>query len=176
MPAEGIGTISFSLKDDAGVTHNIDLHNVIFFPKAAQNLISVSQWSIVRKDNCSLTSRAQYSTFTWNNDRYTKSVPHSPSVAIPLMKVNEDHTEFALFVTRNRHLFLDNNAFLDTQENVLSTHNSTEVIVFEPNLTSGKQPISNQQDTIPPPPVEQNPGDIVRCMLNNKRRICVIVN
>ena len=65
LPAEGIGTISITIKDDNGNTHRVDLSKVIFPPSAAQNLISVSQWSRDRNDNCAVTSRGTFSVFCW---------------------------------------------------------------------------------------------------------------
>ena len=176
MPAKGIGTITFSLKDDDGVTHDITLHNVIFFPQAAQNLISVSQWSMDRRDNCSVTSRATHSTFTWGNDRFTKSIPHPPSVAIPLMKVNEDQTELALFVSANRHQFIDEHGpYLQPEE-----HKSESKDAKQPTIDPVSQPIiNNKSDTVQPIPQPQHdhrPGDIVRCKVNKSTRICVIVS
>ena len=61
--AEGIGTIEFVILDDNKEEHKIRLENVIYLPQAAKNLISISQWSKDKKDNCGVLSRriVQYS-------------------------------------------------------------------------------------------------------------------
>jgi hypothetical protein len=175
MPAQGIGTVSFSLKDDAGVTHNIDLQNVIFFPQAAQNLISVSQWSNDRKDNCSVTSRATDSTFTWGKDRYSKSIPHPPSVSIPLMRVNEDRTEFALFVTQHQHRFIDRDGILPNSGALTPPPIEAEQTNTESDSISSKQLASNQLCRDASSRSTIQPGDVVRCMIDGKRRFCIII-
>ena len=52
--AESIGTVLFTLKYDNGRDHDIKLNNVIFLPGAVKNLISISQWSRDKDDNCAI--------------------------------------------------------------------------------------------------------------------------
>ena len=88
--AEGIGTVRFDVKDDDGKVHEITLHNVLYLPDASKNLISISQWSEEKQDNCGIISRGDHSLFMWDHDQNTKSILHRDSCKIPLMRVNEN--------------------------------------------------------------------------------------
>ena len=69
--AKEIGTIKFEMKDDDGKSHTITLENVLYLPEASKNLISISQWSEQKKDNCGIMSRGEYSLFSGT----TTSIP-----------------------------------------------------------------------------------------------------
>eukprot|EP00957_Ditylum_brightwellii_P167331 12738922-Ditylum_brightwellii.AAC.1 len=49
---EGIGTIIFQVTDDEGRVSSIELENVLYIPNTPKNLISITQWSEDRQDNC----------------------------------------------------------------------------------------------------------------------------
>ena len=95
--AEGTGTVKFEIRDDEEKSHEITLHNVLYLPQASKNLISISQWSEERGDNCGIMSRGEGSLFLWNNDKYCKSIPHHASCKIPLIKVNETKNGASVF-------------------------------------------------------------------------------
>ena len=97
--AEGIGTVEFTLLDDKKEEHNIRLDNVIYLPVAAKNLISISQWTKDRKDNCGVISRGDCSMFLWDHDQCTKLIPHCPQCPIPMMPVNESEDLMALLAS-----------------------------------------------------------------------------
>ena len=61
--ANGIGAVQFTIKYEAGIQHTITLENVIYLPSAAKNLISPSQWSRDKQDNCGVLSRKKYAIF-----------------------------------------------------------------------------------------------------------------
>ena len=86
---KGIGTVTFTVTDDQGIESTIKLDNVIHLPEASKNLISISQWSRDRKDDCGVISRGEHSIFMWNNDSKTKHIQHNPNCSTPLMPVNE---------------------------------------------------------------------------------------
>jgi len=96
--AEGIGTIAFTLTDSKDQKHHIEIENVIYLPSAAKNLVSVSQWSADKQDDAGVSSKQQYSIFSWGNEEYSKFIPHQPDCLIPLMAVNESEDIFATFV------------------------------------------------------------------------------
>ena len=104
--------MSFTIKNDTGKSHTITLHKVIFLPSAAKNLISVSQWSSDRKDDCVITSRGTYSLFTWGHEQYRRTIHHPPDCAIPLMPVNEADTAIAMFISEHDQRFADTNELL----------------------------------------------------------------
>ena len=86
---EGIGTITFQITDSTGKTQQIDLKNVLYIPDAPKNLISISQWSEERQDNCVIFSRGRYFIFTWKKDKCQNLVPHLVNYRIPMMQVNK---------------------------------------------------------------------------------------
>ena len=88
--ASGIGTIQFTITDEDNVKHVIQLHDVIYLPESAKNLISTSKWADDKQDDCCVLSRGKYSVFLWDNDTKRKHITHSPDCPIPLMPVNED--------------------------------------------------------------------------------------
>ena len=61
--ANGVGSVRFKLKDDGGKSHEITLNNVLYLPEASKNLISISQWSAEKGDNCGIISRGDHSLF-----------------------------------------------------------------------------------------------------------------
>ena len=103
--AAGIGSIRFSMIDSNNIKHIVDLDNVIYLPEAAKNLISTSQWSREKHDNCGILSRGTYSIFLWGNDKFSKVISHHPGCEIPLMTVNEQDDAFALFTEGHANKF-----------------------------------------------------------------------
>ena len=52
LMASGIGTIECVLKGDGGMKQKIKLENVIYLPESAKNLISTTEWSHDKGDDC----------------------------------------------------------------------------------------------------------------------------
>ena len=176
LPAEGIGTVSFVIKDDNGKVHSIILHKVIFLPSAAKNLISVSQWSLDRKDDCSITSRGTHSLFTWDNEQYRKTIHHPLDCAIPLMPVNEADTAIAMFTSKHNRRFADTNELLlpnGTNDDDIYRESRAKVL---PNPAKDKQSELGTAHTRAASNHVFHEGDVVRVHLNNKSVICVVVS
>ena len=57
--ALGIGIIKFTIIDNTNKVYVIELENVIYLPESAKNLISTSQWSRERGDNCGTLPRGK---------------------------------------------------------------------------------------------------------------------
>ena len=170
--AKGIGTIKFVLTDDDGQTHNVTLDNVIYLPGAIKNLISVSQWSREKQDNCAILSRGSYSVFVWENDTKYKTIEHPPSCAIPMMPVNEAMDSFALFV--NKHSAKLNQVRAITEDGSMLEHHP-------PKLNSKKVTWSDQQSSTSPSGQLNTPtspdistGDTVRVWLDGRWVIAII--
>eukprot|EP00957_Ditylum_brightwellii_P180988 13788176-Ditylum_brightwellii.AAC.1 len=53
----GIGTVVFQITDSTLEVKTIELENVLYIPSISKNLISISQWSTKRKDDCGILSR-----------------------------------------------------------------------------------------------------------------------
>ena len=60
LEAKGVGTIRFTITDDDGRPHQIELNNVILLPSAPKNLISISRWSKDCNDDCAVMSRGEH--------------------------------------------------------------------------------------------------------------------
>jgi hypothetical protein len=97
--AKGVGTISFTLKDDQGANHRVTLDDAIYLPESRKNLISVSRWGRDRQDDCSVTSREKYSVFVWDNGKKRRHIYHKPNCPIPIVQVNENDEAVALFAS-----------------------------------------------------------------------------
>ena len=100
------------LTDDKDVRQKIQLKNVIYLPESAKNLISTTQWSKEKGDDCGILSRGSYSTFFWNNDENKKQILHSPTCPIPLMLVNEGDEAFILYLQQHSSSYPDNTLLL----------------------------------------------------------------
>eukprot|EP00957_Ditylum_brightwellii_P119364 9106151-Ditylum_brightwellii.AAC.1 len=68
----GIGAIIFQITDSTLEATTIELENVLYIPSIPNNIISISQWSTERKDDCGIMSWGSYSIFLWNNDASQK--------------------------------------------------------------------------------------------------------
>ena len=124
--AGGIGSIQIKVKNSQGKETQITLHNVIYLPNSAKNLISISRWSADRKDDCGIFSREKYSIFLWNNDTEHKYVPHNPYCKIPVMLVNEGANDnFSAFLASYGSNFCDNVCLLAGSHLSLWTQKST---------------------------------------------------
>ena len=97
--AEGMGTVVFDVIDDQGIRNKITLERVIYLPSSSKNLISISQWSNDKGDDCGVISRGEYSLFMWDHDSKQKFIPHNPECKIPIMQVNEGDGKFTSFLS-----------------------------------------------------------------------------
>ena len=170
--AEGMGTVRFTLKDDAQVVHNITLENVIYLPGAIKNLISISQWSRDKGDNCAILSRGTYSIFCWNQDKNTKTIEHAIGCAIPMMVVNDHHSSFACFA--NTHA-----ATFDATEPITMDGSMTKYIATNADDLNDscpdQQPNAQSDSTSASEPAQPFcTGDTVRANINNERTIAII--
>eukprot|EP00957_Ditylum_brightwellii_P054458 4126087-Ditylum_brightwellii.AAC.1 len=94
----GIGTIVFKITNIALEAKAIELQNFLYMPSIPKNLISISQWSAERKDDCGILSRGSYSIFLWSNDASQKLVPHPVNRRVPMLQAYEGgETEYDSF-------------------------------------------------------------------------------
>eukprot|EP00957_Ditylum_brightwellii_P129629 9888808-Ditylum_brightwellii.AAC.1 len=69
---EGIGTVVFQIINSKAEVKDIKLENDHYIPNVPKNLISISQWSREREDNCGVFSGGTYSIFLWEKDTCQK--------------------------------------------------------------------------------------------------------
>ena len=170
--AKGIGSIRFTLKDDQQTTHTITLNDVIYPPGAVKNLISISQWSKDKQDNCAILSRGSYSIFLWNHDKHSKVIEHSPDCAIPMMPVNEQADKFALFADKHAVKF-------DSIPPVSIENQLFEITSLNPEHIDRKT--TDKQSKVEPIDAPRNPasnsnkpGDTVRVWDDGKWKIAIV--
>ena len=168
--AEGIGTVQFTITDEDGIAHTITLSNVIYLSSAAKNLISTSQWSRDRHDDCGVLSREKYSIFMWEHDSLRKLIDHEPGCAIPLMPVNKDKDAFLLFADKHAHSFIDN----DNPILLLSDGSSdSSSLTPEGVANTDQQPVNASSAKCKTPPLFMA-GDIIRATTADATFIAII--
>ena len=101
IQASGIGSIKFRIRDDDGKSHDLIIHDVIYVPECPINLISPQLLSSgPKKDklqDAGLLTFQDTTIFFWDTMTYTKTIHHQAEVGIPILHVNEDFDNNALF-------------------------------------------------------------------------------
>ena len=94
----GIGSVTWSWKDEAGQAHQKKLHNVLFFPDSLVNILSVT--SLARQEDDEegtwIQTKLRYSIFTWDKGLANCRINHSQN-CLPELTINEGTSRFALF-------------------------------------------------------------------------------
>eukprot|EP00957_Ditylum_brightwellii_P131129 10001558-Ditylum_brightwellii.AAC.1 len=125
----GFGTIIFQITDSTLEAKTIELENVLYIPSIPKSLISISQWSTERKDDCGILSKGNYSISLWNNDASQKLVPHPVNCRIPMLQAHEGgETEFDRLQEEYKHYLHD-----QKRDHTANTPNSQQDIE-EPGL------------------------------------------
>ncbi len=115
-PQLQLGTIKVSWQDDNGDSHEYELDDVIFNPKSPFNIISIgrlgqqfgkSDLPPTSDDNGTfIRSSANFSTFTWDHGRFTRTFSHS-SDGLPELPVNVGTSIYQTFCTKIRRIYDD---------------------------------------------------------------------
>ena len=163
--AEGIGTIKFTITDNSGKKHEITLDNVIHLPEASKNLISITQWSKEKNDDCGIFSRGERSLFMRNNDSKRKLIHHDPTSCIQLLPINESDNDFTYFLRTHSDDLIDNVCLL--QDGVHIQNDSEEAIKSNKQFVDVDSQLRNQE-TIPV-------GTVVRAQIENDDKICIVM-
>ena len=169
--AEGIGTVQFTITDEDGIQHTICLNNVIYLPSAAKNLISTSQWSREKQDDCGVLSRQTYSIFMWEHDSLRKLIDHEPGCAIPLMPVNEQNDAFLLFSDKHASKFIDQSTLLPLQSDDVD---DAAVCTSDKDANTNKQFVDATFTKCATTSSTLVAGDIVKATINNLPTIAII--
>ena len=99
IQVSGYGTMKIRLTDDNNQLHEILVHDVLYVPESPTNLFSPQQWS---KSSTSPSGTGEITTggttlLFWDDNKYTKLVPHHPDLGIPIMSVNDGYTKGSTF-------------------------------------------------------------------------------
>ena len=90
IPVEGKGTIHWTIEDDDGNPHPIQIKDAYYCSQAPLRLLSPQQWATQRElklgptHNTSFTTYANFSRLTWSN--YSLTVPHDIHTNLPLWR------------------------------------------------------------------------------------------
>jgi hypothetical protein len=99
----GYGNIKIRVTDDDDKLHDLLIHDVLYVPESPTNLISPQQWSQSShnpKGTGEITIGGTTVLF-WDNHKYSKVVPHHPTLGIPIISVNDGYTQSAAFFNSN---------------------------------------------------------------------------
>lgn len=87
---EGVGTLVFSIQDDAGLWHTHRVPNSLYIPKAKKVLICPQHWSQTAQDHsplihgtCEITTHVGTILF-WNQRRYKRTLSLHPLTNTPI--------------------------------------------------------------------------------------------
>jgi hypothetical protein len=97
----GDGTIKLRITDDDGLEHDLLVHNVLYVPESPINLISPQRWLQGTKNpnGTGEITVGESTLLFWDDRKYTKLIPHQPSLGIPVMSVNDGYTKTAALFT-----------------------------------------------------------------------------
>lgn len=129
-PRMKLGSIKVAWSDDAGVTHDYTLHDVIYNPKSPFNILSVGRLGAqfgktnadCDDDGTYIKSSANFSTFTWDHGKFTRTFPHSGE-GLPEMPVNVGNSCYHSFCSRIKRVYDDS----------VSHAFATAVVDYEPD-------------------------------------------
>jgi hypothetical protein len=95
---KGIGTVLWMITDDAGKRHEERIDEVLYFPDSPVNILGVTKLAKQRGDDegIHVLTKANYSVFTWNNGRSSKTISH-PTNSLPEMIIDEGNKVFDAF-------------------------------------------------------------------------------
>jgi hypothetical protein len=139
IKVSGYGTMKLRLTDDNGQLHDILVHDVLYVPESPTNLFSPQQWS---KSSSSPSGTGELTTggttlLFWDDNKYTKLIPHHPDLGIPIMSVNDGYTKgstfFNLMKANTSMLCQPCNvipAYLNTSQPITVSENAEEVHII----------------------------------------------
>ena len=134
----GYGTIKLRITDDNGQLHDMIIHNVLYVPESAINLLSPQRWS-QGDDNSNETGEITVGNATllfWNDRQSTKLIPHQPEMGIPIMSVNDGFTKSAAFfmaAKANDNLFClpcTTQDYVQTSQTIMNPMNNNEMHII----------------------------------------------
>ena len=99
--AEGYGTIKLRITDDDGELHDLEIHDVLYVPASPANLISPQRWSKTchNPSGTGEITVGDHTLLFWDDQKYSKLVPHHPDLGIPIMSVNDGYTKWSAMMT-----------------------------------------------------------------------------
>ncbi len=91
LDIKGMGTFKFQIKDDNGMTHEIEITNSLYVPELKRCLLSPQHWVQEAKDNYPRLKRTRmsqndkYNYVYWDQAKFRKLIPYNPSTNIPIL-------------------------------------------------------------------------------------------
>ena len=96
----GIGTVKWSWKDDAGGTHEFQIHNVLYFPQSPINILSVTEFAkqLGDEEGTGIDTKQLRSRFYWDTNKFSLTI-HHPDSNLPEMPINAGFKLASLYAT-----------------------------------------------------------------------------
>ncbi len=91
LDIKGTGIFKFKIKDDNGMTHEINIPNSLYVPELKRCLLSPQHWVQEAKDNHPRqkgTRMSQDNEFYyeyWDQAKFQKLIPYNPSTNVPIL-------------------------------------------------------------------------------------------
>jgi hypothetical protein len=102
----GQGSIQIRFHDNDGKFYVKVIDDVLYFPDSPVNILGVpllgKQWNDL--EGVCISTKSQYSVFTWDNGRCTRNVMHKAS-GLPELPINEGDSLFSAFFVSFYSLF-----------------------------------------------------------------------
>ena len=103
VPVEGQGTLCWTIEDDLGSLHNLEIRNAYYCSAAPLRLLCPQQWAAQREQtlgpdhNTSFTTKAQFSRLNWST--YSLTIPHDDKTNLPLWRTAPSYHKVAMNVS-----------------------------------------------------------------------------
>ena len=103
VPVEAIGTLHWTIEDDQGLTHRINIKDSYYCSQAPMRLLCPQQWAAQREKelgkehSVSFVTKALYSRLNWSE--FTLTIPHDDKTNLPLWRTAPSYHKVAMSAT-----------------------------------------------------------------------------
>ena len=100
VPVEGIGTLHWTIEDDTGFLHHIDVKDAYYCSEAPLRLLCPQQWASQRRNevgpdhNTKFETFADFSRLTWSE--FALTVPHEDKTNLPIWRTAPSYHKVAM--------------------------------------------------------------------------------
>ena len=136
------------MEDDAGEIHHITFHNVYYFPRSPNLLITPQTWywdrgeDEIRHERTYLKVMGKRPVLVWENGKYQRTTLHSPGCARPETNINQCQDGLTKFHSMFAEIFKDPDmihacgAVATPQQSEIWTHQTHITVVTAQNTVT----------------------------------------
>jgi hypothetical protein len=105
LDIKGTGTFKFKIKDNNGMTHEINILNSLYVPELKRCLLSPQHWVQETKDNYPrpkgkrMSQDDEFYCVYWGQAKYQKLIPYNPLTNIPILYTTASLGAYCVFAT-----------------------------------------------------------------------------